>query len=99
MAATQVNIKERPQARIAPFNVTYDFQLGLSTLGLSTLGLSFLLILQLVNMYIVSVGTDVLICGKQIYYHTFSEIINVNINKLSLVLKLGAEVSLFFKIC
>lgn len=94
MAATQVNIKERPQARIAPFNVTCDFQLGLSTLGLS-----FLLILQLVNMYIVSVGTDVLICGKQIYYHTFSEIINVNINKLSLVLKLGAEVSLFFKIC
>lgn len=89
MAATQVNIKERPQARIAPFNVTYDFQLGLSTLGLS-----FLLILQLVNMYIVSVGTDVLMCGKQICYHTFSEIINVNINK-SLVLKLGAEVSLF----
>lgn len=45
-------------------------------------------------MYIVSVGTDVLMCGKQICYHTFSEIINVNINK-SLVLKLGAEVSLF----
>lgn len=85
MAAAQVNIKERPQARIAPFNLTYDFQLGLS----------FLLIVQLVNMYIVSVGTDVLMCGKQICYHTFSEIINVNINKLSLVLKLGAEVSLF----
>lgn len=85
MAAAQVNIKERPQARIAPFNPTYDFQLGLS----------FLLIVQLVNMYIVSVGTDVLMCGKQICYHTFSEIINVNINKLSLVLKLGAEVSLF----
>lgn len=85
MAAAQVNIKERRQARIAPFNPTYDFQLGLS----------FLLIVQLVNMYIVSVGTDVLMCGKQICYHTFSEIINVNINKLSLVLKLGAEVSLF----
>lgn len=37
--------------RLGPFNVTYGFQLGLSTLGLS-----FLLILQLVKMYIVSVG-------------------------------------------